>query len=141
MSELVLKRCGAERIDECIEVFRGSLIWERYFSEDDRLRRSLGKAAERGELWCAFTPEGDIAGAMRVVPRGFCGLYHYLALIGSSPVGVRTCLLVSDFNLHAIEFYRSLGYWELGVIPDASKPGIAEHVMLKDLSAAEVEKP
>lgn len=163
MSELVLKRCGAERIDECIEVFRGSLIWERYFSEDNRLRRSLGKAAERGELWCAFTPEGDIAGAMRVVPRGFCGLYHYLALIGSSPAHrgrgagrflmnefesmaradgcLRTCLLVSDFNLHAMEFYRSLGYWELGVIPDASKPGIAEHVMLKDLSAAEVEKP
>lgn len=54
---------------------------------------------------------------------------------------LRTCLLVSDFNLHAMEFYRSLGYWELGVIPDASKPGIAEHVMLKDLSAAEVEKP
>ena len=48
---------------------------------------------------------------------------------------------MSDFNLHAMEFYRSLGYWELGVIPDASKPGITEHVMLKDLSAAEVEKP
>ena len=51
----------------------------------DRLQRSLTKACERGELWCALTSEGAITGVMRVVPRGFCGLYHYLSLIGTSP--------------------------------------------------------
>ena len=44
---------------------------------------------------------------------------------------------MSDFNGHARDFYHSLGYWELGVIPDATKPGIAEHVMLKDLVGKE----
>ena len=159
MSGLTLAAGGWEQLDQCVDVFRGSSIWERYFAGGDRLQRSLTKACERGELWCALTPEGAIAGVMRVVPRGFCGLYHYLSLIGTSPsvrgkgAGrflmqefermaredgcLRTCLLVSDFNGHARDFYHSLGYWELGVIPDATKPGIAEHVMLKDLVGEE----
>lgn len=156
MSELLLAKGGADRLGECVDVFRGSSIWERYFSEDDRLLRSLTKAAERGELWYALTPDGTISGVMRVVPRGFCGLYHYLSLIGTSPASrgsgagrflmrefermaredgcIRVCLMVSDFNTYAYEYYRSLGYWELGLIPDATKLGIAEHVMLKDLT-------
>ena len=97
---------------------------------------------------------------MRVVPGGFCGLYHYLSLLGAAPwargqgVGcflmeefgrmareagcAGTSLLVSDFNAGALAFYRGLGYWELGVLPDAVKPGIAERVLLKDLNAGEV---
>ena len=156
MSDIVLEQAGAGRISECIEVFKGSSIWEHYFSEDDRLLRSLTKAAERGELWCAVNTDGSIAGAMRVVPRGFCGLYHYLSLIGTSAsargAGVgrfmmsefekmaaedgctKVSLMVSDFNISAMDFYCSLGYWELGVIPDAAKAGISEHVMMKNLT-------
>lgn len=39
----------------------------------------------RGELWCALDAADNIAGVMRIVPRGFCGLYHYLALIAWLP--------------------------------------------------------
>lgn len=144
-----------EALEEYVDVFRGSAIWDRYFAAGGRLRRSLETALERGELWCALTPDGAAAGVMRVVPRGFCGLYHYLSLLGTAPsargAGAgrflmgefermaradgcrRTSLLVSDFNASALGFYRSLGYWELGVIPDAVRPGIAERVLLKDL--------
>ena len=144
-----------DRLAEYAEIFRGSAIWDRYFRTGGRLRNSLEKAAGRGELWCAHTPDGAAAGVMRVGPRGFCGLYHYLSLIGTAPsargAGAgrflmgefermaradgcrRTSLLVSDFNASALGFYRSLGYWELGVIPDAVRPGIAERVLLKDL--------
>lgn len=151
---------GGDRLAECVEVFRGSAIWERYFAGGDRLQRSLERAARQGQLWYALTDENAIAGVMRVVPGGFCGLYHYLSLLGAAPwahgqgVGrflmgefermareagcARTSLLVSDFNAGALAFYRSLGYWELGVLPDAAKPGIAERVLLKDLNAGEV---
>lgn len=148
-----------DRLAEYAEIFRGSAIWDRYFRTGGRLRNSLEKASGRGELWCACTPDGAVAGVMRVVPWGFCGLYHYLSLIGTaSPargVGAgrflmgefermaradgcrRSSLLVSDFNDSALGFYRALGYWELGVIPDAVKPGIAEWVLLKDLESGE----
>lgn len=159
MPILTLESAGPGRVGECIEVFKGSSIWEHYFSEDDRLFRSLNKAAERGELWCAVKDDGSIVGAMRVVPRGFCGLYHYLSLIGTAESArgtgagrfmmsefermavedgcTRVSLMVSGFNSYALHFYRALGYWELGVIPDAVKAGIAEHVMLKDLVHSE----
>ena len=45
---------------------------------------------------------------------------------------------MSGFNESAMEFYHALGYWELGAIPDAVKPGITEHVLLKDLYTWEV---
>lgn len=159
-ASLILAPGGADRLPECIEIFRGTAIWHRYFAEGDRLQRSLNRAVESGELWCALTPENEIVGVMRVVPRGFCGLYSYLSLIGVAPSargrGVgrflmgefermaredgchRTSLLVSAFNESAMEFYHALGYWELGAIPDTVKPGITEHVLLKDLCTWEV---
>ena len=45
----------------------------------------------------------------------------------------RVTLMVSDFNQRAQAFYRSRGYWLLGSLPDAVKPGIGELVMVKDL--------
>ena len=45
----------------------------------------------------------------------------------------RVTLMVSDFNQGAQAFYRSRGYWLLGSLPDAVKPGIGELVMVKDL--------
>ncbi|MPM88625.1 hypothetical protein SDC9_135729 [bioreactor metagenome] len=92
---------------------------------------------------------------MRVATRGFCGLYPYLSLIGvksgrrGAGIGrflmseletlarqsgaTRVTLMVSDFNAGAQAFYRALGYWQLGLLPDAAKPGIDELVMVKDL--------
>ena len=160
MSQPLLLAPGRQdRLASYVDVFRGSSIWDKYFAGGDRLQHSLETALRRGELWCALTPEQAVAGVMRVVPKGFCGLYHYLSLIGTAPsargqgVGrflmgqfedmareagcLKTSLLVSDFNSHGLAFYRSLGYWELGVIPDAVKPGIAERVLLKDLNAEE----
>ena len=64
---------GGDRLAECVEVFRGSAIWERYFAGGDRLQRSLERAARQGQLWYALTDENAIAGVMRVVPGGFCG--------------------------------------------------------------------
>ena len=143
------------RLPECVPVFHDSAIYERYFSQDDRLLRSLRTGAERGELYTAQTEQGRIVGVMRVVPGGFCGLYPYLALIGvdasARGQGVggalmdafeemgrtagrsRVSLMVSDFNTGAQAFYKARGYRELGRIPDAAKAGITELVYLKDL--------
>ena len=42
----------------------------------------LHRAAEQGELYLAVSESGELAGAMRIVMKGFCGLYPYLSLIG-----------------------------------------------------------
>lgn len=155
---LKLRKAEPGDLAACLPVFEDSAIYERYFKGDGRLERSLATAVERGELHLAVTDSGEIAGAMRVMPRGFCGLYPYLSLIGvkacyrGQKVGAwlmarledlaresgaaRVTLMVSDFNLGAQRFYQQLGYWQLGTIPDAAKPGIAELVLIKDLGEA-----
>lgn len=153
--ELHLERSPAQLPAGCEEIFRNSAIYERYFKGENRLEGSLRRAAEHGELYLAYTQDGELAGAMRVVMGGFCGLYPYLSLIGvrdtfrDKGVGSflmdqleelarrngsrRVSLMVSDFNTGAQAFYRRRGYWLLGELPDAAKVGITELVMLKDL--------
>lgn len=154
--QLTLEQAGAEHAERCVEIFRNSLIYERYFQETGRLESSLRRAADLGELYLALNGAGEYAGAMRVSLRGFCGLYPYLNLIGVRETfrgcGVgsfllghfermsmesgsrRVTLMVSDFNLNAKNFYQAHGYWILGTLPDAVKAGIAESVMVKDLA-------
>ena len=151
---LRLEKCGPIIPEGCDEIFRNSEIYTKYF-QDGRLTRSLLRAAQNGELYIAYDETNRPLGAMKIVMRGFCGLYPYLGLIGvhadSRGLGVgkflmeqleqmsldsgarRVTLMVSDFNLGAQRFYERLGYWKLGEIPDASKEGITELVMIKDL--------
>jgi len=151
---LRLEKCGPVIPEGCEDIFRNSDIYTRYF-QDGRLGRSLARAAGNGELYIAYDERNRPLGAMKVVMRGFCGLYPYLGLIGvhadSRGLGVgkflmeqlekmsresgakKVTLMVSDFNTGGQRFYERLGYRKLGEIPDASKEGITEFVMIKDL--------
>lgn len=149
-----LKQSGPDLPEGWETLFQNSGIYERYFQDPGRLEGSLRRAAERGELYLAIE-DGEAVGAMRVVMTGFCGLYPYLSLIsvkdswrGKGVGGFlmdqleemarqagakRVTLMVSDFNQEAQSFYRRRGYWLLGTLPEAVKPGIDELVMVKNL--------
>lgn len=155
--KLTLQKAEESRLAEYLEIFRGSEIYERYFRGGSRLENTMRDAMRTGELYAAVTGEGEAAGVMRVAPRGFCGLYPYLGLLGVGQsfrgrgVGSflmdrleemarqsgakRVTLMVSDFNTGARAFYRRRGYRRLGTLADAVKPGIAELVMVLDLPA------
>ncbi len=47
--------------------------------------------------------------------------------------GPNVFLLVSDFNTAAQAFYRTLGYLEVGAVPDYVVPGITERLFRKTL--------
>ena len=139
--QLKLEQAGPECAEGCEEIFRNSLIYERYFQDPGRLEASLHRAAEQGELYLAVSESGELAGAMRIVMKGFCGLYPYLGgflmehleRLAREAGSRRVTLMVSDFNESAQQFYQARGYWRLGVLRDAVKPGIDEFVMVKDL--------
>ncbi|MFR1786079.1 MAG: N-acetyltransferase family protein [Ruthenibacterium lactatiformans] len=151
--ELICRAAAQADLPACCNVFADSEIYERYFSAPGALARSLENALNAGELYVACGSAGEVLGVMRVRAKGFCGLYPYLALIGAAPrargrgVGHfcsrvqamarvqgagRVALMVSDFNERR-NLYRSLGYWELGRLPDAVRKGISELVLIKDL--------
>ena len=132
--ELICRAAAQADLPACCNVFADSEIYERYFSAPGALARSLENALNAGELYVACGSAGEVLGVMRVRAKGFCGLYPYLALIGAAPrARGRVALMVSDFNEKAQALYRSLGYWELGRLPDAVRKGISELVLIKDL--------
>ena len=156
MALMALKfvKCGTEVPAGCQEIFYNSEIYERYF-RGGKLERTLSRAAAAGELYLALDEAGRPVGAMKMTLRGFCGLYPYLGLLGVHPesrgLGVgaflisqaeqmaresgasRITLMVSDFNAGAMRFYKRLGFQELGRLPAAVLPDVAEILLVKDV--------
>lgn len=156
MNELPLKIClgDAARLEEYREVFFDSLLWDRYFADDDRLRGSLCAALQKRELLVAAHGE-EVVGVMEVRLDGFFGGFPYLALLGvkkgwrgmgaghqllrfyeamAREAGyVRASIMVSSFNPRARRLYQSVGYRKIGYLDDAFKPGNGEYILVKDL--------
>lgn len=154
--DLTLRQAMMDDIEMCSSLGKNSLIYERYFDEEGSFTKSVRRGIENGQLYVAITRQGEIAGLIKVLQKGFCGLYPYLALIsvgeeyrgggvGSfllsafEQMGIeagarKVALMVSDFNHDAKKLYERRGYRTIGLIPDAAKDGIGEYLMLKDLS-------
>lgn len=155
---LHLKKGYYKDIRSCEAIARGSLLHENYFSVPGRMEsyiKSHCTGDGKGQLYFAETVHGEKAGLMIVDQGGFCGEYHYLALLcvkeefRSQGVGAwllsqfermgredgkrKATLMVSDFNDRAFAFYKRNGYYEVGMIPNAVINGISEHLMFKDL--------
>lgn len=143
-----------EKLEEYREVFLDSLLFERYFSDDDRLRDSLRHALENRELLVAKSG-AETVGVMEVRFTGFFGAFPYLALLGVKKgwrgMGVgrqmiaffeeaarqlgyaRTSIMASGFNPRARNLYQSLGYKRIGGLANAFKEGIDENIYVKEL--------
>lgn len=150
-----LRAARAEDLAVCAAMDEGSLIHKYYFSRPGTLESVLRRAQAAGQLWLAAGPAGEAGGLIKVVPRGFCGLYPYLSLItvgesfrgkgvgrflmdcfedmGRADGARKAALLVSDFNAGARTMYLRRGYREIGLIPDAALDGVGEYLMIKDL--------
>ncbi|MDL2293898.1 GNAT family N-acetyltransferase [Ruminococcaceae bacterium OttesenSCG-928-D13] len=152
---LTLRKALPEDLTACTAVLEGSEILERYYAGEGVLARMLAKAEAEGQLYVAGDEAGSISGLLKLVPGGFCGLYPYIALLavggayrgqgvgrfllaqaeamGTADGARKLALLVSDFNAAAKAMYQRCGFYEVGLIPEAARPGIGEYLMLKDL--------
>lgn len=153
--ELILRKAVIEEVQICSETMLGSEIYEKYYGSILVLNKMIVNAIEKNELYAAVNSSQEILGIMKVVPKGFCGIYHYLALLSVASwaqqggVGTfllkefetmaqkegsrKSALLVSDFNKNAQSYYTHKGYNRIGLIPNAVKDGIGEYLMIKDL--------
>lgn len=147
-------RADPALLEECREVFLDSVLFDRYFADDDRLRVSLRNAQEKDELFVAKSGD-EIVGVMELRFTGFFGAFPYLALLGVKKgwrgMGVghqmiaffeeaarqlgyqRTSIMVSHFNPRARNLYQSLGYRRIGGLKDAFKEGVEENILVKKL--------
>jgi ribosomal protein S18 acetylase RimI-like enzyme len=153
---LYVRTMAAADIPVCAAIACASEIGERYGFEPSALAAILGAAVDAGgELFVAESG-GRVVGFAWIDPRGAFSTAPYLRLIAvdgsargsgvgsvllsefearTASVGRDWCLLVSDFNERAQEFYERHGYNRVGALPDFARAGITEILMVKKRGA------
>lgn len=151
-------------IPACAAMATESEIGRRYGFTEGGMRATLGKALEASamagstqRLFAAFGPSGAALGFVWMDLAGAFSSAPYLRLIAvapglrgsgigslllaeferrGGPAGRDFCLLVSDFNAPARDFYARHGYREIGVLEGFARAGIGEVIMVKPRAAA-----
>ncbi len=136
----------------CATMAVDSEIGRRYGFSQDSMAGRLLTALKRGEDLFVAEEEGKIEGFAWMDRRGAFSSAPYLRLIAVAPtargsgvgsalleefelrgteIGRDYCLLVSDFNVRAQDFYARHGYVEQGRLRDFAVRGITEVLMVK----------
>ncbi|MGX7025174.1 GNAT family N-acetyltransferase [Vagococcus hydrophili] len=147
-----VKKLSVDDLDECVATFKDASLNQAYAGQViDWIKTGLS----HNELWGALTNTGELIGIMWIEEKGFFHEYPYLALIcvkdsyqgkglgtfllsiyeaiGRALNKKKITLMVGDFNVNAKRLYESVGYQEIGKVPSAYMPNIAEFIMLKEL--------
>ena len=142
------------KLDEYLEIFKDSPLWDHYFSGGDTtLTESLGRCLEEGTVFIAESSSGEAVGLMQCEWNGMFGEWPYLALLGvkkncrgmgiggrlidmfeatGKALGARNLFIcVSGFNPRAKALYTRRGYKKIALVPDLYKNGIEENVLMK----------
>lgn len=140
--------------DDCKIALQKSELGRVYFSEEKRVINAINEGISKGELYAAINKEGKCVGFIWFIKHGAFHSFPYLHIIAVKEeyrglgIGRRLLkffedsetqrpsklfLVVADFNPDAKRLYKSVGYREVGVIPDLYKKGVTEHLMMKKI--------
>ncbi len=146
-----------EHLKDCAYILEDSILGQKYFTnrDDQYIGESLLKEGfEKGEIYVALNEENQCVGFAWIILNGIFHWFpflHVLAVkkdlrgrgIGKSlmsffeEVGFvqdnspKLFLCVDDFSKEAMGLYKSLGYKEVGPIPDMYITGVVTYLMMK----------
>lgn len=139
---------------DCCMALENSELGRVYFSAIGSAAKVIEEGITKGELYVAVNADSHCLGFIWVVLKGAFHSFPYLHIIAvkeahrGKGVGkvllnyfeniiagksTKLFLVVADFNPKAMKLYRSLGYKEIGVLPDLYREGVHEHLMMKTL--------
>lgn len=144
-----------EQLEVCAKILEDTILGQKYFKDrnDQYIGKSLLKEGfDEEEMVVALDGDGSCVGFAWMIPRG---IFHWFPFIHVVAVkkehhrkGIgkqlmtfiedlgfkqsdRIFLCVDDFSKEAIELYKSMGYEEVGPIPDLYVPGVVTYLMMK----------
>ena len=150
--EVSIVKGSLQHLTACAEALFDSEIGAVYFSPKERAQAFLRDGLTKGEIYVALDTKGDCLGYIWFTLNGSFYRFPYVLNIAikkehrGKGIGkqllsffeekgfnttTRVFLLVSDFNAKAQQFYREMGYQEVGRIPDLVRQGVTEHIMMK----------
>lgn len=154
--EITIVKADLGHIEDCVDALIHSDIGAIYFSDIGKTRSMLADAVQRGEVFAALCAEERCLGFVWFMPKGVFGSYPYLHVLSvkeayrgqgigkqllkyfeenaSAYLSTKYFLTVDDFNIRAKKLYESLGYRQVGVLPDFYKKGTSCFLMIKEIT-------
>lgn len=152
--EIKIIKAESRYQEDCIFALQHSELGRVYFPDEEKARRAIEEGFSKGEFYLAVNRE-ECLGFLWYIPNGAFHSFPYLHIIAVkeqyrgcgigkrllsffettiSQTAGKAFLVVADFNPRAKQLYESIGYREIGVIPDLYKPGVNECLMMKELN-------
>lgn len=149
----IIKAENKQLID-CKIALQKSELGRIYFPEEDKAIQALSEGISNGEIFIATNKEGKCLGFIWFILNGAFHGFPYLHIIAvkeefrnlgigkkllkyfeetTSKNSSKLFLVVADFNPRAKQLYKSIGYKEVGIIPDLYKIGVTECLMMKEI--------
>jgi len=143
-----------KHLADCKVALQKSELGRVYFEEENKAIKVLSEGISKGEIFVALNKEGICLGFIWFILNGAFHSFPYLHIIAvkeefrNHGIGKKllkhfeeiTCetsselfLAVAEFNPKAKQLYQSIGYTEIGIIPNLYKRGVTECLMMKEL--------
>ncbi|MCB2347408.1 GNAT family N-acetyltransferase [Clostridium estertheticum] len=139
---------------DCKVTLMKSELGTVYFEEEDKAIKTLSEGISKGEIFVAIDKGGICLGFVWFIINGAFHSFPYLHIIAVKEefrnLGIgkkllkhfeevtsknysKLFLVVAEFNSEAKRLYQSIGYTEVGVIPNLYKTGVTEFLMMKEI--------
>jgi len=139
---------------DCKLALQKSELGRVYFAEEDKAIKALSEGISKGEIFVGINKDGTCLGFVWFILNGAFHSFPYLHIIVvkeefrnlgigkkllkhfeeiTSKTSSKLFLVVAEFNPKAKQLYQSIGYTEVGIIPDLYKRGVTECLMMKEI--------
>ena len=139
---------------DCKVALQKSELGRVYFAEEDKAIKALNEGSSKWEIFVAINKKSICLGFIWVILNGAFHSFPYLHIIAVKEefrnLGIgkkllkhfeeticktssKLFLVVAEFNPEAKQLYQSIGYTEVGIIPNLYKRGVTECLMMKEL--------
>lgn len=143
-----------KHLNECKIALQKSELGKVYFPEEEKVIKTINEGISKGEIFVAVNKECECLGFIWAISKGAFHSFPYLHIIAVkeeyrsqgigkkllhyfedtfSNMSTKLFLVVADFNPKAKKLYQSIGYKEVGIIPNLYKSGVSESLMMKEL--------
>lgn len=150
---ITITKARHEHLEDCKVALLNSKLGQEYFVTEEKAISVLAEGITKEELYVAVDERNECVGFIWFILKSAFHSFPYLHLIAVKEAfrgrGVgkkllsffeetvftdnsKVFLVVADFNPDAKRLYESLGYQQVGAIPDLYKEGVTEYLMMKE---------
>lgn len=149
---ITITKANIRHLEDCTAALLKSRLGQEYFASPDSAVSALTAGITKEEIFVALDEREECLGFIWFILGGAFHGFPYLHIIAvkqafrSMGIGKKLLhffeqavfkdhskvfLVVADFNPEAKRLYESLGYQQVGMIPDLYKEGVTEYLMMK----------